>query len=72
MMKNLIKDVLNDYLNYCCSDDEKVFLETFFDSFIDCNYENCAYAFRDFLKSIDSYTSIIVEYDFERELFLNE
>ena len=45
------------------------FLNDFIDSFIDCNYENCAYLFQDYLKSCESYTYIDVHYDFERELF---
>ena len=58
--------------NYQCTDDEANFIEDFMDSFKDGNYENCAYLFRDFLKSCDSYTSIDVHYDFERELFYND
>ena len=49
--------------------DEIKFLNNFIDSFLDCNYENCAYLFRDYLKSCESYTYIDVHYDFERELF---
>lgn len=52
------------------SNDEIKFLNDFIDSFLDCNYENCAYLFSDYLKSCDSYTYIDVHYDFERELFL--
>ena len=54
------------------SSEEIKFLNDFIDSFIDCNYENCAYLFRDYLKSCESYTSIVVHYDFERELFYHE
>ena len=54
------------------TDDEKLFLEEFLFSFSDGNYENCAYLFRDYLKSCDAWTSIVVHYDWERELFLNE
>ena len=64
--------VLKDYLDYSVTDEEKVFLENFIDSFTDCNYENCAYLLRDYLKSCDCWTSIVVHYDWERELFYDE
>lgn len=51
------------------SDNEIKFLNDFIDSFLDCNYENCAYLFRDYLKSCESYAYIDDHYDFERELF---
>lgn len=56
----------------CLSSEEIQFLNDFIDSFLDSNYLYCAYLFRDYLKSCESYTYIDVHYDFERELFYNE
>lgn len=62
-------EILKDYLNYYCAESESKFLENFIDSFVNCNYENCAYLLRDYLNECYSYTHIDVHYDFERELF---
>ena len=64
-------DVLKDYLNYYCAESESSFLENFIDSFVNCNYENCAYLLRDYLKACDCWTSIVVRYDCKITLFPN-
>lgn len=63
---------LEFYNNVKCTKEEERFLTNFIDSFLDANYENCAYLFKEFLLESDSYISIDVHYDFERELFYNE